>query len=382
MLMDAVGSWLDDGYCYYLKHRTPGQVDAEGKPASTVLGAVNIRGDWDAFSFKICGADRDMDFGPYYDFWDGDFDWGVSNEERLWAVWTFSKRAVLYSDHEMTNQIGWLDITGSGTWYEYEEERVIHDTDDDGNDQVRYERERRTDCKTQGFRYKFNVFNTPMHIAYSKSGGGFWTNPTLSFKASNAWDTSVPLFTVQGDGERNCSIETFPNADPISTLLAAYAISCKLDPKDFGSAAHTHCERHMRLGMWPGTSNFIGMTEQDFEQSFTKYPAPVPQVFAAAVASYQPQAAAGMAMAQPAMMQQPMMAQPGMAMAQPMMAQPGMAVAQPMAVAAQPHPFLVAVPQGMGPGQQVLVQSPNTGAQVAVVIPQGMGSGMQFQVLG
>ena len=40
----------------------------------------------------------------------------------------------------------------SGTWYEYEEERVINDTDEDGNDTTRYERHRITDCKTCGFR--------------------------------------------------------------------------------------------------------------------------------------------------------------------------------------------------------------------------------------
>ena len=114
MLIDAVGSYWDDGYTYFLKHRAPGQVDAEGKAASTTLGAVNIKGDWDAFSFRVSGSGRNIDVGPFYDMWDGDFDWGVSSEKKIWAVWTFSKRAVLYSNYEMTEQIGWLDITGSG----------------------------------------------------------------------------------------------------------------------------------------------------------------------------------------------------------------------------------------------------------------------------
>ena len=115
MLLDAVGSIWDDGYTYFLKHRAPGQVDDEGKATSTVLGAVDIKGDWDAFSFKICGADRDLDVGPFFDVWDGDIDWGMSSEEKLWAVWTYSRRAVLYKDYEMTEQIGWLDITGYGS---------------------------------------------------------------------------------------------------------------------------------------------------------------------------------------------------------------------------------------------------------------------------
>ena len=114
MLVDAVGSMWDDGYVYYLKHRAPGQVDADGNATSTTLGAVNIQGDWDAFSFKVSGAGRDIDIGPFYDVWDGDFDWGMTSEQCIWAVWTYSKRAVIYKDYEMTEQIGWLDITGYG----------------------------------------------------------------------------------------------------------------------------------------------------------------------------------------------------------------------------------------------------------------------------
>ena len=148
-----------------------------------MLGAVNIKGEWDAFSFQICGADRDADFGPFYDLWDNDIDWGMTEDKKLWAVWTYSKRAVLFSDKDMTQQIGWLDITGSGTWYEEEEVRVIHDTDDDGNDHVRYETEHHSRIQTNGFRYKFNVFNCPMLISYTSSGGSFWEGPTLTYQA-------------------------------------------------------------------------------------------------------------------------------------------------------------------------------------------------------
>lgn len=97
MLLDAVGSMWDEGYSYYLKHRSPGEVDDEGKPKSTVLGATDIKGDYDCFSFKICGADRDKDIGLMFDNWDGDFDIGMTTEEQLWAVWTYSKRAILWT---------------------------------------------------------------------------------------------------------------------------------------------------------------------------------------------------------------------------------------------------------------------------------------------
>ena len=48
-------------------------------------------------------------------------------------------------------------------------------------------------------------------------------------------------------------------------------------------------------------------------------------------------------------------------------AQPAVAVAAPIAApiaAPQPQPFLVGVPPGVGPGQQMMVQSPFTGQQV------------------
>lgn len=75
---------------------------------------------------------------------------------------------------------------------------------------------------------------------------------------------------------------------------------------------------------------------------------------------------------------QPNWGGPGMVVPQPAQA---MAVAAPMA-APQPQPFMVGVPPGVVPGQQMVVQSPFTGQQLSVVVPQGVGPGMQFQVMG
>jgi len=206
----------------------------------------------------------------------------------MWATWTLSKRAVLYSDEAMTNQIGWLDVTGSGTWFEEVRTRIVNDTDADGRSVTRHEQYRHTDCKTRGFRYKFNIFNTPMTIRYSDNlaGGRFWEKTALKIKAVNAFAPDVPLFKCTGDGEQTCSIETFENSDPVSTLLAAYAISCKLDPKDFNYRADSMCERNLWLGMPPGMSNFVGMPEAEFEARFASYPAPVPVAFATQVAAF------------------------------------------------------------------------------------------------
>jgi hypothetical protein len=112
MLLDAVGGFFDEGYSYFLKHRATGQVDADGQATSTVLGAVNIKGEWDAFSFKVVGADGHLGIGPVFDLWDGDFDLGISSERQLWAAWTYSKRAVIYSDYEMTKQAGMGLVAG------------------------------------------------------------------------------------------------------------------------------------------------------------------------------------------------------------------------------------------------------------------------------
>lgn len=149
-----------------------------------------------------------------------------------------------------------------------------------------------------GFSYQLNVYNTPMVITYAKSGGSFWTRSTLNFTAANAWAPGTPLFVTVGDGEKNCTVETYPNSDPVSTLLAAYALSCRLDPREFGSDASTKCEQHIRLGMPPGFSKFAGMDDATFKQMFT-YSAPVPQVFAEAVPSYVPPSGPPVAFATP-----------------------------------------------------------------------------------
>ena len=370
MLLDAVGSMWDDGYVYYLKHRAPGQVDEEGKACSTTLGSVNIKGEWDCFSFKISGGSRDADFGPVFDLWDHDIDWGFSEEKSIWAMWTYSKRAILYADYEQTKQVGWLDITGSGTFHEWEEERVVYDTDDDGHTTTRYERDHHQDCKTHAFQYQLNVFNTPMIIKYDKVHGGFWKSSKLNFTASNAFAPDVPLFTVSSDGEYNAEVHSFENSDPVSTLLAAYAISCKLDPKEFNQGAERECGRHIRFGMPAGHSECTGMPFEQFAQTFS-YPAPPMPVFAAQVAAFVPPPMQTLVFGAPGGMPAPPM------MAQPMMQQQPMMMAQPMAMPAQPQPMVMTATATVPEGQPMQIQT-QTGV-ITVMVPPGIQPGMQFQ---
>ena len=73
--------------------------------------------------------------------------------------------------------------------------------------------------------------------------------------------------------------------------------------------------------------------------------------------------------------------QAGYALQQPQ--GPAVALAQPV-YQSQPaaQPFMVMVPQGLGPGMMMMAQSPYTGATIQVTVPQGIGPGGQFQVMG
>ena len=44
------------------------------------------------------------------------------------------------------------------------------------------------------------------------------------------------------------------------------------------------------------------------------------------------------------------------------------------------HSASLTVPDGYGPGMQLTIQHPTTGAQVPVTIPNGVGPGQKFEV--
>ena len=55
-------------------------------------------------------------------------------------------------------------MAGSGTYHEWQEERVVLDHDDEGNEcGQHYEYHSDSYCRTHGFRYKLNVYNTCAH---------------------------------------------------------------------------------------------------------------------------------------------------------------------------------------------------------------------------
>ena len=87
-------------------------------------------------------------------------------------------------------------MRGTGTWHEYQEQRVVYEKDENGGTYPRYEYYNHQTAQTHGFRYKFNVFNTPMHITYNKEGRGFFKKSHLHFTAANAFALDVPLFKV------------------------------------------------------------------------------------------------------------------------------------------------------------------------------------------
>ena len=99
--------------------------------------------------------------------------------------------SIRYSDYEMRNQIGFLDITGSGTWFEKEEERIIYDTDEDGKQTMRKERCRHTHrCR-----------HTDRH-RHTDRRAGCKTQPRSTAAERVAWSArmQVPLHRLQDTG--------------------------------------------------------------------------------------------------------------------------------------------------------------------------------------
>ena len=116
MLLDAVGMSVSDasGFLYYLKHRAPGQVDAEGKPTSTVLGSLDLTGSQDEFAYWVTGNDDDFRH-PRIAHWEMDYVQRMPPRHRnrnglemdaVWGTWCYARRAIIYADEAMKNQIG------------------------------------------------------------------------------------------------------------------------------------------------------------------------------------------------------------------------------------------------------------------------------------
>ena len=101
--------------------------------------------------------------------------------------------------------------------------------------------------------------------ARSKSGSWFKAD-TLHFQATNM--QGLPLFKVESDGSKNATVQTFSNSDPVNAILAAFAISLKLEPKEYFKLCEEYCKAHISVRSVAGMFGGFGPTDSEFEQMF------------------------------------------------------------------------------------------------------------------
>ena len=283
MLMDAVGGIFDSAYDYFLKYRALNQEE------STVLGCANLKKEHDYMFFKVTYAHQHRGIrGCTY-----------SKRSRRWedrkveGHWVIARRTRLYSDLEQTNLIGRLDVVGQGYF-----KRKLHTerwrqrtTDSDGNTRWSPRSSTRgwSECNLKQFVHKLHVYGHDFNISYDEKESGSWFKAdTLTFVASHA-QTGVPLFRVVSDGENTATVETCVNGDPVSSILAAFTVAIRLDPKEFHSVCKDYCKDNMSLWSRPGMVGGFGLTDTEYQAEYaTEVIAPPPMGFGYGVPVAQP----------------------------------------------------------------------------------------------
>jgi len=248
MLVDAVGDTFS-GMKYYLKYRQAGEEEF------TVLGAAEIHGSDEEFSWKITDEDVDIDIGFDSDSDDFSvdevdfFDLEVAEEKKLKAKWKLKKECNLYSDREMTEKIGELKVKAKGKYKRKttETSKWVEYFDDEGHEQKRQEIETEVkyETKLKKFNYKFKIHDTKINLEVEKGpeGGSYSSGAKLEWTGSTS-EEGDELFKIIGDG-RNCYIRTEEDADPNSTLLAAFACACQFHPGDLQRAVEIMCQNNI-----------------------------------------------------------------------------------------------------------------------------------------
>jgi len=246
MLIDTVGGLFSGGMKYYLKYRS------EGAEESTVLGAAEIHGNDEEFSYKIKDTDNDTEYGGIdFDF-DSDPD-DFSDDEsvdievntvKIKAKWKMCKECNIYSDYEMTNKIGKLKVKAKGKYKRKTTEttRTINEVDHEGNENEREEKlwDVDHDTKLKKFYYKLEVMETKIDLQVKKNKkGGSFSKAGLEWTGES--ETGLELFKITGDG-KSCHIKTGEGSDPSSTLLAACACAIAFNPKDVENSVQGMCQ--------------------------------------------------------------------------------------------------------------------------------------------
>jgi hypothetical protein len=248
MLIDTVGGMFTKGIDYYVKYR------AQGQEESTILGAASIKNEVD-FDGKITDVDRDVDIE-----WDSDPDDFSSDSEsgdsdgdsvlevkiktKVKGKWKMKQKAKFFNDKEHTQPIGELQVKSKGKCKAKHKTVInyVEDHDEEGNvtgTHEEHEEQHHHKVKLKDFKYKFEVYGAPILLMVDKDKKHHGTMFGGAMKWVALKPDQTPLFEVKGDG-RNCEIKTF-DAEPASTLLAAFAAACQFDPQEVQDHATSHC---------------------------------------------------------------------------------------------------------------------------------------------
>jgi len=266
MLLDAVGGWADDYFDYFVKYRPTGLKE------SITLGCANLKKDHDymwqqvTYAHQRSGRHRST-YNKRRRHW---------TDKQVNANFIIARRCRLFADRGQTKLIGRLQIAGSGTFsrhYHHEswmQKVITHRIDDAGNRhrEVRWvHRSRTTDnpvTNLQHFYHTMNAYGTDYNIQYTDQSSKDWmSSDSFTFEASS--DTGMPLFRVVSDGVKDATVQTFSSSDPINAILAAFAVSIKMEPREFYKNVCSYTERRISLNSHTGLIGGFGLNDAEYE---------------------------------------------------------------------------------------------------------------------
>ena len=243
---------------------------------SLVLGALNLKKEHDymwysvTYSHQKAGRHRST----------------PRKRNRRWtdkvvkANFIIARRCRFYQDLEQTKLVGRLQIAGSGTYerhYHHEswqQKETYYVKDKDGKRHRKTKWVHRSSTIDQPvtnlthFYHKMNAYGTNFNIQYDekKAGGGFFDAAELVFICTS--DGGLPLFKVVSDGVKAATIETFSQSDPVNAILAAFAVSVKMEPKEFLKVVKEYNRSNISLNSITGTYGGFGLNEVEYEAKF------------------------------------------------------------------------------------------------------------------
>jgi hypothetical protein len=248
LLLDAVGGITDSAYDYFLKYR------CAGMDTSAVLGCANLKKEHDYMWYQVTYSHQ------HY----GRRSATHNKRNRRWTDkvvtgnYIIARRARLFSDKEQQHMCGRIQIAGTGTYSRHfhreewiEKERYVETVGETTVTKYRWVSKSSVDdrpvTELDHFWYKMHAYGTDFDVQYNKKETGSWfASDKLTFQATQQ-GTGLPLFKVMSDGQSLAWLETYSNSDPVDALLAAFAISIKLEPKEFHSSVCKNCTLRVHL---------------------------------------------------------------------------------------------------------------------------------------